>query len=379
MASNQPAGPPTANPLPNPAAQPLVLELRIHGVSNTSPRNMLDLPDESITQIDGDQLGSFWQPTPQALAALEEVDRGYVPAGIRREAYSWGGMARTSIGGTKFVGQLLTVAGRIGWSLLIPFGLVNVAYWTRRLGEAGPAPDGPGQSPTWRPLTWTSRGRAAALRLAALLMTMVTAMTAAVLSLDFLGVQCFSATSARCSGLPSWTDFLYSWPLSRRLALLSFIPLLLFVFLWYLASRSRTRYEQATRDQTYGQGAPQQRTPDASIAQPRWPLLSTPGFWNHAVISSSTATLHLSAIATYTALATAWHMRFAAAPDCAGFATLFTDACRAQAATADPSVASLWLILGLCRAARPHCPAGHGPHRRRRGHHRPHPAGPGQP
>ena len=72
-------------------------------------------------------------------------------------------MLRTSIGGTNRR-ELLTAWRRIGWSLLIPFGLVNVAYWTRRLGEAGPAPDGPGQSPTWSAadldLTRTCRGTA---------------------------------------------------------------------------------------------------------------------------------------------------------------------------------------------------------------------------
>ncbi len=345
MAASQPEGPPPDAPQPAVDLEPLVLELRIHGVSNTPPRSMLDLRDDAITQVDGDQLGSFWAPTPQTLARLREVDRGYVPAGIQREAYSWGGLARTSIGGTSFVGRALAIAGRMGWSLLIPFGLINVAYWTRRLGETAPPPDGHDESPAWLSLTWTARGRAASLRLVALLMTMVTAITAAVLSLDFLGVQCFSATSARCSGLPGWSDFLYTWPLSRRLALFSFAPLLVFVFLWYLASRSRTRYERATRDQTYGQGGAQERTPDASTARPRWPLLSTPGFWNHAVISSATATLHLSAIATYTALATAWHMRFAGPTDCGAFATVFSDACRTETATADPTVGSMWLIL----------------------------------
>jgi len=43
---------------------PEVLELRVHGVSNTPPRDMLDLPP-----------------------------------GITREAYSWGGMARTTAPG----------------------------------------------------------------------------------------------------------------------------------------------------------------------------------------------------------------------------------------------------------------------------------------
>lgn len=341
--------------------QPPVLELRIHGVSNTPPPNMLDLPADGIVQVEGDDLGSFWQPRPEALAGLTEADRGYVPPGIQREAYSWGGLARTSIGGTSAIGTLLNAAGRLGWSLLIPFGLVNVAYWSRRLGEierdtktasetaTGPAAQGGvAPAPPARPLTWRSLGGGASLRLAGLLLTLLGAITAGVLSLDYLGVQCFSSTVQRCTSLPDWAGFLYSWSLSRRLALLSLVPLLVTVFLWFLASRSRTRYERATRDQTYGEGSAKDadaaRTPDASRARPHWPLLSTPGFWNHSVISGATATLHLSAVTSYLALAAAWHMHFGALRSCGTFRSIFSSACRADAAGSSALAGSLWVI-----------------------------------
>jgi hypothetical protein len=327
-ATNQPA-----------AATNDVLELRIHGVSNTPPKSMLDLPETSIEQVEGDDLGSFWRPAEHALDKLTEADRGYVPPGITREAYSWGGLARTSIGGTSAIGKILNVAGRFGWSLLLPFGLVNVAYWSRRLGETS-TPLGTddeanaydSRRPTLDPLTFTSRRGGAALRLAGLLMTLLTASTAAVVTMDYLGVQCFSSTTARCASLPSWVGFLYGWSLTRRLALLSLLPVALVAFLWWLASRSRTRYEQATRDQGYGTGSDEDRTPDASRANPRWPLLSTPGFWNHSVISGATSTLHLTAVALFITLASSWHMRFGASDSCATFQTaVFGAVCRGKA------------------------------------------------
>ena len=335
-----------------------MLELRIHGVSNTPPEAMLDLPGDSVEQVDGDDLGSFWRPTDQALESLTPADRGYVPPGITREAYSWGGLARTSIGGTSAVGTVLNVAGRFGWSLLLPFGLVNVAYWSRRLMRPGAAPanaaptnaapgdTGPDQA---RPLDWRNRAGGGALRLAGLLMTLLTATTAGVISLDFLAVQCFSSTTARCSGLPSWAGFLYGWSLSRRLALLSLVPVVLVLFLWFLAHRSRTRYERATRDQMYGEGPDEQRTPDASQARPGWPLLSTPGFWNHSVVSSSTATLHACAVALLVTVATAWHLHFGGGSDCRTVGSLLGPACRAQAAQGSALGGSL-VMVGIALA-----------------------------
>ncbi|HET7475609.1 MAG TPA: hypothetical protein VFJ97_06235 [Dermatophilaceae bacterium] len=314
-----------------------VLELRIHGVSNTPPRAMLDLPLDGIAQAEGDELGSFWRPTDRALRRLTPVDRGYVPPGVTREAYSWGGLARTSIGGTSALGQLLAVAGRFGWSLLIPFGLVNVAYWSRRLVRHVDLPaDGDlldqGNGPAAMvPLDHQNRNAGGPLRFAGLLLTLLTATTASVVSLDLLAVQCFSASDNPCSGLPSWAGFLYDWSLSRRLALLSLVPVALVLFLWFLAGRSRTRYERATGDQDYGQDSPDARAATAETAAPQWPMLSTPGFWNHAKVSSSTATLHVCAVMLVVSLLTAWHLHFGGGSDCGTFRSVFGPGCRAQA------------------------------------------------
>ncbi len=123
-----------------------VLELRVHGVSNTPPPAMLDLPAAGLTSR-GDELGGFWAPTHDAVSGLAPRDRGWVPPGIRREAYSWGGMARSSPPGVGPAAAKAAVAlvARIGWILLMPFGIANLAFWARVPRPGGTA--GRGSTP----------------------------------------------------------------------------------------------------------------------------------------------------------------------------------------------------------------------------------------
>ena len=60
--------------------------------------------------------GSFWRPTDDALAKATKGSGGWVPPGVRREAYSWGGLARTTVtGGSGQVGSLVApLAGSDG-------------------------------------------------------------------------------------------------------------------------------------------------------------------------------------------------------------------------------------------------------------------------
>jgi hypothetical protein len=64
--------------------------------------------------------------------------------------------------------------------LLLPFGLINVAYWCRRLDG------GPGRSKE------TGSG-AGTLRVVGLLMTLLMLIGAAILSMNLVGVQCYAS------------------------------------------------------------------------------------------------------------------------------------------------------------------------------------------
>ena len=44
----------------------------------------------------------------------------------------------------------------------------------------------------------------------------------------------------------------------------------------------------------------------AVVKEPEWPLLATRGFWNHHVVTSKTALLHLAAGTTFLAWLTSW-------------------------------------------------------------------------
>src|SRR5262249_50404400 len=113
------------------------LELRVHGVNNTAPHEMLDLPEGLVHQTAGDMLGRFWRPTADGHDRLTRS--GLLRPGLEREADSWGALARrsfgTGVGTTAGMGRVVALAARIGWTLLIPFGLVNVAYWTRKFDD----------------------------------------------------------------------------------------------------------------------------------------------------------------------------------------------------------------------------------------------------
>ena len=112
-----------------------VLELRVHGVNNTTPAALLDLPDENVKLVAGDKLGSFWEPRFDAGAEPPEGERGHVPSGIRRIAYSWGGMVRTvpNAGGVSIGGVAAGVLARIGYVIILPFAIGNAVIWTRQL------------------------------------------------------------------------------------------------------------------------------------------------------------------------------------------------------------------------------------------------------
>jgi len=313
-----------------------VLELRIHGVNNTSPWNVLELPEAAIVKYEGDTLGNFWHPVLAVQAELSASDPGWVPDGVMREAYSWGGMARNSVaGGSSRVGKFISGAARLGWTLLIPFSLLNMAYWSRRLVQ----PDRRSHA------AWHNAGGAALIRVSALAMTLLMAATASVLSLDIVGVQCYAGPA--CAKIPLSAQFFADWQPSQRLALMSLVPIAIVTFLYALTSVSSVRYTQtstAARAWTSGGG----NETDAAFATPRWPLLSTKGFWSPVRILVQTARLHLAAVAALVSLLTAWQTVFGTGSSCETWNGLRSNACRAQVERTGARWIAGVVVVGVC-------------------------------
>jgi hypothetical protein len=187
------------------------VELRVHGVSGTPPEQMLVSPGidhPAVRQVAGDSAAGFYvQDTPH-------------PPPI--EAYSWGG---------------LTSGGKLRalWLLLVPFMLVNLAFWTASL----PLGDTNGTRHTAR----ARRILEAALRLFALSLTAAFVLAFVVASMDIVGWQYVrQAGQAKIQ----WLSFL-SWGWldhpNVQLMLTAVVPLVLILLLWYLGRSTWKRLE----------------------------------------------------------------------------------------------------------------------------------------
>lgn len=259
-------------------AAPTTLELRIHGVRNTPPHELLRAGKVSLTPDDvelswGDELAGFYR----AKAAADVPPEGRVPRVV--EAYSWGRLARfTGIG---FVSKIADAVVRTAWFLLMPFGLTNTAYWSRPLPRvAFPEP-----VDAVAPVVYAKNARkggdgAGRIRLFALVLTLYFVVTAAVVSLDLIAVQCFPADLPGqdrriCSTLPGFLDGLSEWTRGQRIALLALLPLLAMAILAGIAYLARTRFHPRPN---LGPGT---SAPSGTASQPQTavPTLMIPNLW----------------------------------------------------------------------------------------------------
>ncbi|GHH53556.1 hypothetical protein [Lentzea cavernae] len=262
---------------------PSVLELRIHGVNNTPPDAMLALPDHAVEQFRGDRFGSFWRPRPDKLADLPPDHAGRVPGNVRREAYSWGGMARSTPGvpGSGVPSVLANALGRVGWALLLPFGLANVAYWSRKLPDDS--------VPTTRRMVWWNAGRgAASTRLFGLGLTVLLVLAVCEAAISTYAVQC-SLPGVACKRLPEFLDVLGDPAQHVRVLAASAVPVLLLLGLLALTSLSRSRYEMTSM-----------RTPERRAGV----MLSRKSMWEGSPRIRRLTRLHISAGCCVVVLAT---------------------------------------------------------------------------
>ncbi|MET1133137.1 MAG: hypothetical protein ABWX60_06950, partial [Aeromicrobium sp.] len=102
-----------------PQADRIVMELRVHGVRGTPTDSMLGVPAENVVQVAGDRLTGFYRIADGADPPLRTL-----PRGLALEAYSWGEL-------TSGVRGVLGWVTRVLWLVLLPFALVNLAFWAR--------------------------------------------------------------------------------------------------------------------------------------------------------------------------------------------------------------------------------------------------------
>jgi hypothetical protein len=301
---------------PRPEPGPDVLELRVHGVANTPPAAMLGLDPTQVEQVDGDDLGSFWAASARAPGTERpEGDPRVPPPGVRREGYSWGAMARLST--VPAIGRASGfVAGviRVLWVLIVPFGLANVAYWSRDADE---------------PAGRRSSAGGGLVRLFGLALTLLWVATVATVTLGIVGAQCYGPRTTlavevpgqgttsvdyvlTCTALPDALDSWARWSSGSRTAVLAVLAAVAVLALAAVGSTGRLRYERRMSG-TKARGI---ATAEALDEGKAWPMLARPGFWTHAKKSSVLWYQHLSASFALLAVLLAWHFLYRDEPDC---------------------------------------------------------------
>lgn len=303
---------------------PTVLELRIHGVNNTPPHTVLESAGKQqvVDLSKEEKLSKFW-----ALSKTAVAEQKY--GSVRLEAYSWGGLVR----GRSC--SVLGTAARFGWVLLLPFGLSNVAYWSRRLPERGS-----------RRQWWSGNGAASA-RLFGLGLTLLLVVTICEVTMDQVAAQCYPGGNASCGWRSRLFDFLVGQDISIRLLLASLIPLAALAGLWMLSRTSRIRYEQYPGAQQ--NSAARLATADGSDGSRR--MLAAPDLWRGDHLVRGLARLHFAAGIATVVLASSWAAVFGtgAGIACRRPEDLFSVACWDQVASAPAR--DQWLFGGITVAA----------------------------
>lgn len=267
-----------------------VLELRIHGVNNMPPHELLDLPPDEVEFAMGDKLGSFWHPTAESLEkgrALQELGegsrgvvdavespRGSVPDGIHREAYSWGGMVRTVPPGTGAGGAIIAAVGRACWTAVLPFSIANAAIWSWNLPRTGTR----------------IRFQSGLIRVFCVVLTTLLILSFASVALDLIAVQCYGGRQLTCTALPEQFEMFAGWSTGRRIAFFSIVPVAVLFAVFATSTLARLRYNVAGR---IIKGAPSTDEP-VLLAQPR--------FWQTRTEISRLTSMHLATGIAMTAL-----------------------------------------------------------------------------
>ncbi|MFG3299607.1 hypothetical protein [Micromonospora chersina] len=200
----------TPQPRGGPSATGDIIELRVHGVSGASARQILDRPHTH--QVAGDRSGGFHRPRP-----------GYPDTrgagGVVLEAYRWSDLPSG------------TAVRTLSLVFLLPFMLCNVALWMR------PASHGTGAAVV-----------KALCRTLALTLTALYVLSIVGVALDQVAWKCMSLPS--CLSGRSWMSWLGGRPAGLRLAVLALVPAAAVGLVWWLGAGRRWDFPAFQRPTT---------------------------------------------------------------------------------------------------------------------------------
>ncbi|WP_369046831.1 hypothetical protein [Sinomonas sp. P10A9] len=296
--------------------EPHILELRVHGVRNTPPQEMLGTSVDRIALVHDGPI-----PLGDKLAGFYTTRDRDPDARTRLEAYSWGNLDRFAKGRSFLTGVWRTVYNVL-WFLVAPFGFANAGYWARAF-ETDPRREGGLRTGSGGGIT----------RLFALALTLLLTAAVSTVMFDLVAVQCFlpiDQTGAWrvCSALPGQLDGLGQWTRGQRLALFSLAPIAAVVVMAVLGLISDVRFRTRIHDAA--------RVREAQAAPDALPL-AVPEMWMRRRVNSPTGLLHLAAGVDLVVATLAWD---AVPHDGAAAPTLFGLALAHLAASA--AVIAFW-------------------------------------
>lgn len=206
-----------------------VVELRVHGVGESSPEGLLAHADSDRFpppwKIAGDKITGFYR------AKWDDTARKRV-----LEGYLWGGLTSRK-------------ASRALWLLLLPFSIANIAGWMiqpRSPGGTHPTDD-PAPPPTGA-VDKLARVKMGLVRLFAAAMTTLFLAWLGALLVDLMAYQCgaqSACTDGRVWMAPFTLPAIATYP-ARRMLLGAAALALLVLLLAILSFRSQNRYESET-------------------------------------------------------------------------------------------------------------------------------------
>lgn len=190
------------------------VQLRVHGVSGTTPEELLGV--EAVDPpVAGDDLVGFVRP-------VRDTGDG---EGGDLEGMSWGRLTSGSV-------------IQATWLLLLPFAVLNLGYWAR---------------------SWNREGRLAGayrglVRAIGLSLTATIVFTAATITVDQLGWQCLIRDRDDCVQVNAWLGWAQNLSIGLVLVMAALVPVALVALLALLSHRTSLRYEAFPGDVDEGDG-----------------------------------------------------------------------------------------------------------------------------